>query len=133
MTLPDKQTLLNEVDGMERLPPSDLESILTGALYDFLIGQPWSSTSDVQTYITQANQMQCLTRADVQGLLVRKFIALLQVIEAGVAGPQLHFGNGDPEGIVQATGYALYRDVAGNGLWAHDVDENGNTGWVRIV
>ena len=135
MALPDKQVLLDQVLGLSRVADSDLEAILMTALEQFLQGAPLDPDAPVQELITASNQAQCLARQEVLALIVRKIMQLLEIVAELSAQPQIIFGSGviNPNGVVMATGYAIYRDTAYNSLWSHDTNVASNTDWTPLL
>lgn len=130
--LPDKQILLDDVNGLARVADSDLEAILLAGLIEFLEATPLDADAEVQVLIDAAHEAQCLARQEVLALIVRKILEILEILGGLTAAPAIIFGNGYPEGVQMATGYALYRDLQNGGLWSHDTLAISNTGWVPI-
>lgn len=134
MALPDKQILLNEAGGLDRLPDSDNQAILTAGLVLANLGAPLDSDAPVQDLITIATPLQCLAPKEVEGLAIRQILELLQKLVALIDNPIIIYGTEvNPNGLVEATGYALFRSTSTGNLWSHDTTETSNTGWTFIV
>jgi hypothetical protein len=132
MPIPDKQVMLDEVDGLERIAPTDREAILTAGFVAFLQGTPLDPEASAQSLLTAATQIQCLSSPEVEGIMIRKILAILALLDAMLgSGGGILMGEGPPDGVVMGSRNA-YIDTQTPGFWFQPSLTDSNTGWIQL-
>lgn len=133
MAIPDKQVMLDEVDGLARLAPTDREAILAAALVAFVQGTPLDPEASAQSLLTSATQIQCLSSPEVEGLIIRKILQLLALLDAFMDSTSgILMGEEPPEGLVTAS-RNIYIQTSNNGIWYQPSPTDSDTGWIQIL
>lgn len=115
--LPDKQLLLDEVDGLSEIPDSTLESIATAGLIEFLQGTPLNPSLPKQPLVTAANPLQCLKRQEVLALLVRKLLDVLEQLGSTTSAEILEWAMAPSYRFVDRTYDGTNVILAGTVIW----------------